>query len=515
MLQVDESIVKERASNFLTWDRLWAWLPNRFAPFDNSVFVAIVICVTIYKLVSLDFTGLYTVCGRQPLVFLNHYVHAAIVGSQCRLFFADWVPNSLASLTAILLLVFLAKKSRTVLAVGVALLVVIDTSATLWRSVTWDFSTPATLLLLLLFVPWPYKDIFGPSISSNTASNAAGNCLLVGISTYYFLAFLAKIDFDPKWAFVVELQNRYEIQGSYVGQDMYGLQDAIGRLFDGFMSRSPVIATALAAAIFLDQGLWVLAPFSRKVRIATGIITAGMHVGIALSIGTTFLTWMAIATAIGFPWSELKQRWHADSTPSSAIALAAPDRPAVALACVVASSLFYVWASVMPAVPPVYNYRVFGWRFPRPEELKTVYRLGYRDATTNGLKSIPLNHAGFMEYVHANLAGQYVEYALKAKDSETRKRNETSIETSILSFRSVRGDGWVLGDLRAPYHLQSRLTDIDFRNVDRFVLLKGAPTSGLDEHGRQGVTWTDCGTVTRAANTGMFSFSYSDTCGGE
>jgi hypothetical protein len=350
----------------------------------------------------------------------------------------------------------------------------------------YDIDTPLAILTLVAITPVRFEKSLSLDHSPDAGARMIALSMLTYVASYYVLAALSKLAFTLDWPFSVRLGNLYYISYLWFGQQMPPLLDWSARRFSEFFRAFPWLDTLVAAFILLEQAMWAFVLFSRNARLQVGLITAVSHVVIAITSGIVFLTWPFIAIAVTIPFSVARLKAPMSSAPLPVKALVVP-----ALAIILA---------VSPAIgtvilPPFYNYYSFGWVYPDVSKISDVYALGYRDADTRKLHSVPMLQGGFFEYRFGVLLSVNVRYYLtSAKGSPDEAEASRRLLLMMSAVREPNSNQWLLGPLTAPAHLIGDYKVIDMRHIKKFELLKGKPEINK-EGGPALAKWQTCGAV--------------------
>jgi hypothetical protein len=463
------------------------------SPFDARCMLALVALPLAWKLLSLDFTGLGDLCDRPPIFsFHPQWLKDLLVENRCLLFQGSRT-RYIQSASAALLVLSVLSPSRFFLVPAIILAWLLDTGAALFRFNFFTLDTPIALLVLIAICPVRLSSAARLSLVPSADARVLFTACFTYVATYYVLAGLAKLVFDWRWPFVVKIGNYYPISFLWHGQTMPEPIDTIARVASQAMIESPWLDTMSAFVVLVEQFLWILAPFSVILRAHAGLFSAGYHVVVALTTGIMFVTWIPIALAVSIPFSAIA-RFFTKTTDENLVEASGGRRY---LAGAVAALAFA--AACLPSrgtvVPPFYNYLAFGWRYPYFEEMKPFYRIGFRHPAEGTIKSLPLHHAGFLDFMHVGYLDVSARYVVESEPASAVKTHFSEAIRSLMSvMRSRHANGWLLGSWRSPVHLISDPGDLEIHKMHEFLILQGTPLQSQNGHPAS-ARWRICGYI--------------------
>jgi hypothetical protein len=128
------------------------------------------------------------------------------------------------------------------------------------------------------------------------------------------------------------------------------------------------------------------------------------------------------------------------------------------------------------AYHPFANNLQFGWVYQKPEDYKTVFAIGYREAATGAFKPYPNGYGGFLDYRHTGQINR------RATLVGTGTANLAAVKPAIdayLCARRERGSNQrLLGPLALPDHRWLLHSEAAPSDLSDLYILKGTPDSG-------------------------------------
>ena len=484
------------------------------APFDVRCALLLICLPLAWKLLSLDFTALGDLCDRPPIFrFYPGWLYDTLVANRCRIYSGNATRYMQVAAAALLVAVTI-RPSRWLLGPAILLTWLLDTGAAVFRFNFFTIDTPLALLTLVFLAPASLPRAASWDLRPNADARLVFLICLTYVATYYVLAGLAKLQFDWRWPAVVRVGNYYPISFLWHGQTMPEPIDTIARVSAEVLRDKPWLDTASAFVVLVEQFVWLLAPFSVIMRAHAGIFAAGYHIVVALTTGIVFITWIPIALAVSLPFSIVARRFSDGGTAlvphEPREELQSRARPLLFVICIAAALACF--PSKGTVVPPFYNYLAFGWRYFQFEEMKPFYRIGYRDAGTGALTSLPLHHAGFLDFMHVGYLD--VSARLIVEQRAVRATQTVFMEhaRSLLSaLRPPDANGWLLGKLRSPVHLLSDPGQVAIHKLRRFVIMKGVPSPPANGRPAQ-AKWLVCGHIDLDQPSTQQMFTLNETC---
>lgn len=458
-------------------------------PLQLRIALTIIVLPTVWKLLSLDFSFLGDSCyQRFPYAYgYADFLVRWLGQNRCSIYGA-LPPWQLQVGGAAFLTAFVVAPRRIYLLIGIACTWLLDTNASFFRGNMYDIDTPLAVLTLVALTPVRLSQAASLSRAPSAGARMVALSMLAYVAAYYALAGLSKLANVWYWPFAVKLGNLYSISHLWFAQEMPPVLDWVARTFAQRYQSWPALDALTATVVLLEQMLWLVAPFSRRIRLQAGILTAGTHVVIALTGGIVFLTWPFIALAVTVPFSLRR------TTPSPSEVPALPRRALVVPAT--AALLAISPAAWSYTLPPFYNYYSFGWTYPHPTEIPEVYALGWRDPATGALRPVPMRQGGFFEHRFGGLLSSNVRQLLTSKprtfdEVEARRRLRLILEAT----REPDANKWLLGPFSAPDHLIGDHGAPDLRTIPTLEMLKGRPAESTDGRPVR-ARWESCGRIT-------------------
>ncbi|MBV9252290.1 MAG: hypothetical protein JO227_23970, partial [Acetobacteraceae bacterium] len=267
----------------------------------------------------------------------------------------------------------------------------LDTSAGLWRWNLYELDTPCALLMIIGVAPITLRSSTSFELEPSKEASLIGLSCLAFVASYYFMAFLSKLIFDPYWAFSVKVRNAYTIASVMSDQTCPLWVDHTARSISNVLHSAPVLDWVFALGVLLEQAAWLLAIFVPIIRWHVGPLTALYHVSVLLTAGIVFLTWPFIAIGITVPWSRLLRRWLSFRAEEPDLLHFGPSVALAVLVPVCLAALPLLWRPV----PPFYNYLQFGWAYRDPESYAPVYAVGFRNPGGE-IAAFPNSQGGFL-----------------------------------------------------------------------------------------------------------------------
>jgi hypothetical protein len=467
-----------------------------YCPFDVRCLLLLLCWPLAYKIVSLDFSALGDLCARPALGrFAPQWLESAFNDSRC-LLFEGMRTRWMQTLAAGLLILTPMKPSRWLLAPAVALVWLMDTGAFQYRFNMYTLSTPNALLLLVCLTPARFPRAPSWSLNPDPASRLIMLSCLTYVSAYYVLSGISKLTFSVNWINDVKIGNYYLVSYLWHGQTMPWPVDGIASFTSRSLLQYPLLDKAGAAIVLIEQLLWLAAPFSVKGRAQAAVFAALYHVAVALMTGIVFITWIPIALAVGIPFSSLARRFGKMPAQPVQRASASGRGSSAALAFAL---LFPPAAALLPVfaapVPPFFNFRAFGWKYPAVAEMKPFYRVGYRDSQASSYAPLPLHHGGFIDFLHTGYLDTVFRVLIENRGSAPIQTLYGAHAVSLLTATRPRGaNGWLLGRFKAPSHLLSDPGPRDFDHLRQFVILRGTPLPSINRRSAL-ASWEVCGEV--------------------
>jgi hypothetical protein len=464
------------------------------APFDVRCMLALICLPLAWKILSLDFTGLGDLCTR-PVIFTFYplWLRDWLVERRCFFFLGDRT-RYLQLIAAAFLVCTVLRPSRWLLLPAIGSVWLLDTGAALYRFNFFTIDTPLALLVLVAICPVNLRAAAGWGVHASTNARIVFLACFTYVATYYVLAGLAKLMFDWRWSFVVKIGNYYPISFLWHGQTMPEPIDTIARVSSEAMLAHPWLDTANAMLVLIEQFAWLAAAFSVLVRAHAGLFSAAYHIVVALTTGIMFVTWIPVALAVSLPFSAIR-RWFQRKRTMVVASDTPIGRPVASTWVILLAFGVACFPSKGTVVPPFYNYLAFGWRYPALEEMKPIYRIGFRVPESQEIRPLPLHHAGFLDFMHVGYLDVSARYYMEQHENEaSRQHFSESIRSLLTVLRPSDANGWLLGKWRAPVHLYSDPGQVEVHTLRRFLLLHGTPVPGID--GRPaGAHWRICGDI--------------------
>ena len=469
-------------STFLAVTRGEVWfrrLPS-WAPLDVRVILWLAAFLMAWKLVSVDYSALADLVGRQPFHPLSF---AWLRG------FTAWLHQTTAADATVLrglqiggavaTLLGTWRLSRAWIIVGMLLTAAVYLPSQPFSAWMYDIELCWMLLFLAVIYPARWSSIFGPSRMVASEATGLGLVWLVYFAAAYFFCGWSKLMISPRWFLDVRLDLLFPVMKVW-HQSAFNL-GGIAEWFHHVLQAAPWIGTLMALTTLLAELFWPLAVASSWARRWIPLVMFGTHVAIFLTSGILFLHLAVLQLACVIRWRDLDLQgwrrgvmsilaaWRTSATSEPAPVLARPQWAIVALSLVVVT----VPATTHWQLGMLADWNQFGWSYHPFAQPMTCFRLGYVDPDSGQIKSVPMNHAGFMDFrgvigpmPHLSILANYDNELFVAQALE-------ALEGYRRVIRDGHSNAWLLGPLTCPAHLHSPSPSLSRETLRELVVLGG------------------------------------------
>ncbi|MGF1582275.1 MAG: hypothetical protein ACFCD0_23370 [Gemmataceae bacterium] len=489
-----------------------------FSPFCVQTYLRLLLFVIGWKFLSYDYAAIAQLQDGPALNALTPaWLMTWVEVYKDMVFAQTWTIQSAQVCVGAVLVLSLITLNRWAVAAGVLGVLHFEWMASYYRPPMTELDFGLSLLLIALLWPGRWKTVFQGGATPTWSATLFGLCLASYVALAYWLTGYSKLGGGNSWLSNCHIECLYFNITAYAGYQLPTWLEPFAVQINSLYGSIPGLGMFGKLVVLIVELLWPLALFSKVTRAIVPLAMFLSHLLIFFTCGALFLPMAVMGFGVVIPWRRIKPLW--DRVTNS---LALPTSPqvtptvpltrfdyfrfglAMTLACLI-TLLGWFWHPTNQ-VTPFINYQLFGFRIAQYSEDKpvVVYRLGKIDQETGKVEPLPVQTAGFFEYLLVSQSQAALSTYVTTKDDQQKEHQLSRVWGYTRCVRPVNSYRWLLGHLAHPPHVIARppATDQPWQNTSEWRVLKG--TFQYSPTQPPAIVWEDTGPLPQL-NTPQFS----------